>query len=310
MNYQHAQAPPAGVMIRPHRFNSNPETAADNAFQFVPSHLSAEVIAAQARAEFDAAVDALRGQGVKIHVFEDYGEHETPDSVFPNNWFSTHHGGRVAIYPMYSPSRRRERRADVIEMLKSDYRVQEIVDYSGLENDRLYLEGTGAMVFDHLERMAYVSRSNRADPIILERFCTTFGYEPMAFDTSDHAGRPIYHTNVIMSIATEYALICLDVISDEARRAEIAARLENSGRTVINLSREQIGEFAGNALEMTGQNHRVLAISERAAAALTREQTAVIERSARLLPLRIPTIELAGGSVRCMIAGVHLSARA
>lgn len=310
MNYQHAQAPPAGVMIRPHRFNSNPETAADNAFQFVPSHLNAEMVAAQARAEFDAAVDALRGQGVKIHVFEDYGEHETPDSVFPNNWFSTHHGGRVAIYPMYSPSRRRERRADVIEMLKSDYRVQEIVDYSGLENDRLYLEGTGAMVFDHLERMAYVSRSNRADPIILERFCTTFGYEPMAFDTSDHAGRPIYHTNVIMSIATEYALICLDVISDEARRAEIAARLENSGRTVINLSREQIGEFAGNALEMTGQNHRVLAISERAAAALTCEQTAVIERSARLLPLRIPTIELAGGSVRCMIAGVHLSARA
>lgn len=263
MNYQHAQAPSAGVMIRPHHFNSNPETAADNAFQFVPSHFAPEVVAAQARGEFDDAVYALRGEGVKIHVFEDYGEHETPDSVFPNNWFSTHHGGRVAIYPMYSPSRRRERRADVIEMLKSDYRVQEIVDYSGLENDRLYLEGTGAMVFDHLERMAYVSRSNRADPIILERFCTTFGYEPMAFDTSDHTGRPIYHTNVIMSIATEYALICLDVITDEIRRAEIAARLENSGRAVVNLSREQVGEFAGNALEMTGKSHRVLAISKR-----------------------------------------------
>ncbi|MEN9562760.1 MAG: hypothetical protein RIR73_1004, partial [Chloroflexota bacterium] len=252
MNYQHVQAPTAGVMIRPHRFTSNIETAADNAFQSVHSDLAPEVIAAQARDEFDLAVETLTHEGIKIHVFEDYGEHETPDSVFPNNWFSTHHGGRVAVFPMYSPSRRRERRHDVLEMLKSDYRVQEIVDYSGLEYDNLFLEGTGAMVFDHLERLAYVSKSNRADPIILERFCTTFGYEPMAFDTTDHNGRPIYHTNVIMSIATEYALICLDVIANPERRKEIEERLIASGRTVINLSHEQINEFAGNALEMTG----------------------------------------------------------
>ncbi len=309
MNYQHVQAPTAGVMIRPHHFTSNPETAADNAFQFVPSDLAPEVLAAQARDEFNKAVEQLTAEGVKIHVFEDFGEHETPDSVFPNNWFSTHHGGRVAIFPMYSPSRRRERRTDVIEMLKSDYRVQEVVDYSGLEYDKLFLEGTGAMVFDHLERMAYVGRSNRADPVILERFCTTFGYEPMAFDTSDHIGRPIYHTNVIMSIATEYALICLDVISDPQRRKEIEDRLTNSGRTVINLSREQVNEFAGNAYEMTGKANRVLALSERAAAALKKDQIKVIEKSAKLLPLHIPTIELAGGSVRCMIAGIHLTVR-
>lgn len=309
MNYQHVQAPTAGVMIRPHHFTSNPETAADNAFQFVPSELAPEVVAAQARDEFNVAVEKLSAEGVKIHVFEDFGEHETPDSVFPNNWFSTHHGGRVAVYPMYSPSRRRERRQDVIEMLKSDYRVQEVVDYSGLEYDKLFLEGTGAMVFDHLERMAYVGRSNRADPVILERFCTTFGYEPMAFDTSDHNGKPIYHTNVIMSIATEYALICLDIISDPQRRKEIEERLTNSGRTVINLSREQVNEFAGNALEMTGKNNRVLALSERAAASLKKDQIKVIEKSAKLLPLHIPTIELAGGSVRCMIAGIHLTAR-
>ncbi len=309
MNYQHVQAPTAGVMIRPHHFTSNPETAADNAFQFVPSDLAPEVLAANARDEFNKAVEQLTAEGVKIHVFEDFGEHETPDSVFPNNWFSTHHGGRVAIFPMYSPSRRRERRTDVIEMLKSDYRVQEVVDYSGLEYDKLFLEGTGAMVFDHLERMAYVGRSNRADPVILERFCTTFGYEPMAFDTSDHIGRPIYHTNVIMSIATEYALICLDVISDPQRRKEIEDRLTNSGRTVINLSREQVNEFAGNAYEMTGKANRVLALSERAAAALKKDQIKVIEKSAKLLPLHIPTIELAGGSVRCMIAGIHLTVR-
>ena len=309
MNYRHTQAPSAGVMIRPHHFTSNPETAADNAFQFVSTHLEPAVVAAQARAEFDQAVAQLTAEGVRIHVFDDFGHHETPDSVFPNNWFSTHQGGRVAIFPMYSPSRRRERRGDVIDMLKSTYRVQEVVDYSGLEYDNLFLEGTGAMVFDHLERLAYVSNSNRADPIILERFCTMFGYEPMAFATADSAGRPIYHTNVIMSIATEYALICLDVIANPQRRNEIAARLTNSGRTVIDISREQVNEFAGNALEMTGKQNRILALSERAAVALTHEQITIIEKSAKLLPLHIPTIELAGGSVRCMIAGIHLTAR-
>jgi hypothetical protein len=309
MHYQHVQSPTAAVMIRPHRFMSNPETAADNAFQFMPTDLAPEVVAMQARDEFDQAVDKLASEGIKIHVFDDTGDNETPDSVFPNNWFSTHHGGRIALFPMYSPNRRRERRQDVIEMLKKEYRVQEVVDYSGLELDKLYLEGTGAMVFDHLERLAYVGRSNRADPVILERFCTTFGYEPMAFDTFDNQGRPIYHTNVIMSIATEYALICLDMISDPDRRQEIKERLANSGRTVIDLSREQIKEFAGNAFEMTGSSQRVLAISERATSALRKDQVRIIEKSAKLLPLRIPTIELAGGSVRCMIAGIHLTAR-
>ncbi|MCB0100398.1 MAG: amidinotransferase [Anaerolineales bacterium] len=309
MNYQHVQSPTAGIMIRPHRFTSNIETAADNAFQSVHTDLLPDVISAQALNEFDKAVENLTNEGVNIHVFEDYGDRETPDSVFPNNWFSTHHGGRVALYPMYAPSRRRERRHDVIEMLKSVYRVQEVVDYSGLEYDNLFLEGTGAMVFDHLERVAYVGRSNRADPIILERFCTTFGYEPMAFDTTDHNGRPIYHTNVIMSIATEYAIICLDVVANSARRQEIEDRLTASGRMVINLSREQVNEYAGNALELTGTKYRVLALSERAAKALTKDQIKVIEKSAKLLPLHIPTIELAGGSVRCMIAGIHLTSR-
>lgn len=309
MNYRHAQAPSAGVMVRPHRFYLNPETADDNAFQARAAPLDTASVAVQARAEFDEAVERLTAAGVRIHVFDDFGQHDTPDSVFPNNWFSTHHGGRVAIYPMYSPSRRRERRADVIEMLKSAYRVQEVVDYAGLENDHLYLEGTGAMVLDHLERLAYVSSSHRADPIVLERFCTMFGYEPMAFSTADGRGQPIYHTNVIMSIATEYALVCLDVMTDLARRDEIAARLADSGRTVIALSRAQVAEYAGNALELTGTHHRVLALSERAAAALTSAQVRVIERSAALLPLRIPTIEQAGGSARCMIAGIHLTAR-
>jgi hypothetical protein len=229
--------------------------------------------------------------------------------VFPNNWFSTHHGGRIAIYPMFAPNRRRERRADVIELLKSTYRVQEVIDYSGLEYDNLFLEGTGAMVLDHLERVAYVANSFRADPVILERFCTAFGYEPMAFPTAGPDGRPIYHTNVLMGIASEYALVCLAAISDERRRDEVARRLADSGRTVLDLTFGQVADFAGNTIELTGSTGRLLALSQRAAAALTDEQRSVIEQSATLLPLTVPTIEYAGGSVRCMIAGVHLTPR-
>ncbi|REJ76704.1 MAG: amidinotransferase [Acidobacteria bacterium] len=295
-------------MVRPHRFHPNPETAADNAYQ--RSGTPGEDHSARARAEFDAAVRLLEGAGVRVHVFDDHSNAETPDSVFPNNWFSTHPGGHVAIYPMYATSRRRERRSDVIEMLKSEYRVQGVIDYSGMEWDGLYLEGTGAMVLDHVDRVAYVARSNRADPIVLERFCTHFGFEPLAFDTADHDGRPIYHTNVMLSIGTAYALIGLDLISDPGRRAEIRDRLAATGREVIELSGGQIGEFAGNAIELSGNGERVLALSTRAAASLRPEQVEAIERSARLLPIPVPTIELAGGSVRCMVAGVHLTPRA
>ncbi len=309
MNYRHIQAPTAAVMIRPHRFNSNPQTTADNAFQSVPTDLAPEIIAKNAIREFDQAVKTLRDAGVTIHVFDDFGERETPDSVFPNNWFSTHHGGRVALFPMYSRNRRRERRIDVIEMLKQTYRVQEVIDYSGLEQDNLFLEGTGSMVFDHFERIAYVSSSNRADPIVLERFCTMFGYEPMVFDTADSTGSSIYHTNVMMSIGTDYAMICLESITDRERRDEISLRLKNSGRAIIDLSYGQVREFAGNTLEMTGKNGRILALSSRALAALGTTQRETIEKSATLLPLDIPTIELAGGSVRCMIAGIHLTPR-
>lgn len=309
MNFRNVQAPTAVVMVRPHRFAVNPETLADNAFQVPARQSASEAVANAARNEFDDCVDALTAAGVGVHVFDDFGQLDTPDSVFPNNWFSTHHGGRIAIYPMYAPNRRRERRGDVIDLLKSQYRVQEVIDYSGLEYDDLFLEGTGAMVFDHLERVAYVARSHRADPVILERFCTAFGYEPMTFPTAGADGRPIYHTNVLLSIGTEYALVCLAAISDAHRRAEIAERLTDSGRTVLDLSFAQVADFAGNALELTGTAGHLLALSARAARALTPRQRQAIERSATLLPLPIPTIELAGGSVRCMLAGVHLTPR-
>ncbi|UWQ30549.1 citrulline utilization hydrolase CtlX [Leisingera sp. M523] len=300
------QAPSAVVMIRPHHFRSNPETKDDNAFQTL-ANTSAETASAQALAEFDGAVETLRGAGVTVHVFDDTTIN-TPDSVFPNNWFSTHAGGHVAVYPMFAENRRKERRWDVIELLKRDYRVQDVIDYSGLEQDGLSLEGTGAMVLDHIGRIAYTVKSNRADPILLERFCTHFNFEPMVFEAKDEAGRDVYHTNVLMGIGTDYALICLDMIVDPARRSQVAARLEETGRNVIDLTQDQIANFAGNALELTGKK-RILALSAKALDALRPDQIAEIERSAEPLPLTIPTIETAGGSVRCMLAGIHLSPR-
>lgn len=309
MSIHSFQAPGAVVMIRPHRFHPNPETAHDNGFQSGAGGRRAADIAAMAYAEAGAAAERLREAGVEVHLFEDHGERDTPDSVFPNNWFSTHGGGHVALYPMYSPNRRRERRGDVIEMLKAQYRVQDVIDYSGLEPDGLFLEGTGAMVLDHVERVAYTARSNRASEVMLERFCTHFNFEPLVFSTAGEGGQPTYHTNVMMCIATQFAMVGFGLITDPARRDQVRRRLAQSGRSVMELSLPQIASFAGNAMELTGKQGRVLALSSRAAESLTREQRRLIEKSARLLPLAVPTIELAGGSVRCMLAGIHLSKR-
>lgn len=302
------QAPSAVIMIRPHNFHPNAETARDNGFQTeVPEGASGH-LAVQAKAEVTTAVQTLREAGVQVHLFDDPRD-DRPDAVFPNNWFSTHPGGHVAVYPMYSPNRRIERRADVLEMLKHRYRVQDIIDYSGLEQDGLFLEGTGAMVLDHVERVAYAARSKRTSEVLLERFCTHFNYEPMVFDAYDADGVPIYHTNVLMCIGTDVALIGLQTIHDGARRDELRARLAQGGREIVELTQEQIANFAGNAIELQSKGGRLLAMSTRAYDALSPAQRQKIETHLKILPLDIPTIEMAGGSVRCTIAGIHLSQR-
>ncbi|MFK5926857.1 MAG: arginine deiminase-related protein [Desulfuromusa sp.] len=303
------QAPGSVVVIRPHRFHPNPETASDNAFQRTDGNRSHKQMAEDAYREVSEAAIQLEKNGVRVHIFEDRGEKETPDSVFPNNWFSTHPGGHIAVYPMYSPSRRRERRYDILEILKAEYRVQDIIDYSCLEYDDIFLEGTGAMVLDHIDRVAYTARSNRADPIALERFCTHFNFEPMAFDAADSQGRLIYHTNVMMCIGTDFAMVGFDMVRDQPRRDEIHSRLQGMGRDIIELSNYQIDEFSGNAIELFTGDRRILAMSSRAAAALTPVQKNIIEKSAKIVPLSVPTIELAGGSIRCMLAGIHLTRR-
>ncbi len=292
----------------------NHATAADNAFQAqVPEGQTDAETSAKALAEMDAVADALREAGVRVHVFAD-ADHTRPDSVFPNNWLSTHAGGTVAVYPMYASNRRHERRADVLEMLKSSYRVQTIVDYSGLEPDGIFLEGTGAMVLDHMSRVAYTAESHRADTHVLERFCTDFGYEPMAFQAVDSDGVPVYHTNVIACIGTDVAMIALEMIRNEQRRAEVRERLTVNGRKLVELTEKQVHEFAGNAVELCGRTpdgrrNYVMAMSSQARRSLRPDQVAVIEESCTIVDVDIPTIELAGGSVRCMIAGIHLDRR-
>lgn len=309
-----AQAPSAVVLVRAERFLPNPATAADNAFQSdLPAGQTDVETSAKALAEMDALADALRAAGVRVHVFSDE-DHTRPDSVFPNNWLSTHAGGMVAVYPMYASNRRHERRADVLEMLKSDYRVQTIVDYSGLEPDGIFLEGTGAMVLDHVSRVAYTARSHRADTHVLERFCTDFNYEPMAFDAVDSDGVPVYHTNVMGCVGTDVALFALEMIPDKQRREQVRERLSVNGRRVVEITEEQVRQFAGNAVELcgrtaTGKRHYIMAMSQSARRSLRPDQVAAIEESCSIVAVDIPTVELAGGSVRCMIAGVHLDRR-
>ncbi|WP_317054315.1 citrulline utilization hydrolase CtlX [Roseovarius rhodophyticola] len=300
------QAPSSVVMVRPHHFAVNSETF-DNAFQSATPSSADD--ATRAYRELTEAADILRSHGVDVLLF-DGEDPRTPDCVFPNNWFSTHTGGHIAVYPMMAPNRRLERRADVLDMLKTNFRVQDVMDYSGLEHDGLYLEGTGAMVLDHVDRIAYAVESERTSQIALERFCTHFNYEPMAFRAADAQGRAVYHTNVLMCIATEFVLIGSSMIEQTARRDEVLQRLSQSGRSVIELTEDQISKFAGNAIELQGASGRILALSETALNALDADQKALISDSATLVSLSIPTIELSGGSVRCTIAGIHLTPRA
>ena len=300
------QSAKAVVMIRPFRFYPNPETAADNAFQREVEATDADAISKAAQTEFDQAVESLRGAGVTVHVFEDTASPEKPDAVFPNNWFSTHPDGRVALYPMYSPTRRNERRRDVIDELGKIYRITALVDYSSYEQRGLHLEGTGSLVLDYVNRIAYVSLSKRSDRVLVERFCQDFNFEPVLFESLGDDGRPIYHTNVMMCIGSEFALVGLDMIADPGQRETVRRRLESSGKKVIELKRDQIANFAGNALELRNDSEKLLVLSSRAAEALTSEQRKEIEQHARLLPLALPTIELAGGSARCMLASIHL----
>lgn len=298
--------PRAVVMVRPHAFSPNPETAWDNHFQANEVAVTAD-LALSAYQEVTEAVRLLAAEGVDVHLFEDRST-KRPDAVFPNNWFSTHPDGRIAVYPMAVPNRRAERREDVLALLKQRYRVTEVIDYSAWEFEACYLEGTGAMVLDHENRVAFAARSHRLDPRLFSRFCEAFDYQPCLFRSEDDHGFAVYHTNVMLCVAQHFALVGLDWVT-AGDREHLLRRLRLGGRVVIALSPAQIGAFAGNALELSVGTESLLALSTTAYAALTVDQKEQIEQTTRLVPLNVPTIEMAGGSVRCMLAGIHLPSR-
>jgi len=297
------------VMIRPHAFGPNPQTVASNAFQ-QPADQPTDALREQALREFDGLASALRDHGVRPIVFDDTVEPVTPDAVFPNNWISFHADGRVFLYPMEAPVRRAERRMDIIDTLSAEhgFGVREIVDLSGLENDGSYLEGTGSMVLDRVNRMAYAALSSRTHHDALAKFAQRAGYEITAFDASDANGRPVYHTNVVMAIGTQFAIVCAEAIGDADKRADVLGRLAATSRAVIKIDMAQMYRFAGNMLELrAADGTAIVALSQNAHDSLTTAQRERISTFGRLLPVDIATIErIGGGSVRCMLAEVFL----
>ena len=297
------------LMIRPVRFESNPQTAESNRFQG-RMDASAEEQQQAARAEFDGLVSALRDGGIEVLVFDDMPEPHTPDSIFPNNWVSFHADGRVVLYPMEAANRRLERRPDIIERLGDDhgFAVSEVVDLSAHENDGQYLEGTGSMVLDRIGHVAYACLSSRTHHGPLGDFAQRLNYEVVSFDAVDRDGIPIYHTNVLMNVGEELAVICDAAIPRDEQRAAVLQRLRDSGREIISLDFDQLDAFAGNMLELRNVNgDRVVAMSQQAFDSLNDEQRRVLQDNGGILNAPIDTIEAsAGGSVRCMLAEVHL----
>jgi len=297
------------MMVRPHRFGPNEQTAASNALQ-KPPDTSPGQLRERALAEFDAMVGTLRGAGVDVIVFEDTDEPAKPDAVFPNNWISLHADGRVFLYPLEAVARRAERRADIVESLSTErgFRVTEIVDLSPLESRSLYLESTGSMVLDRVNHVAYAALSSRTHIDALGDFAHRADYEIAAFDARDSAGAAIYHTNVMMALGRAFAVICADAIGDRDKRDAILAKLAADGREVIEISQEQVGCFAGNLLEVENDSgDPVVVLSDTALDTLTDAQRERIAQCGRLLPIDVRTIEhVGGGSVRCMLAEVFL----
>ena len=297
------------MMIRPARFESNPLTAASNRFQGKSSS-SPEEQHAIALGEFDGLTAALREAGIEVIVIDDTVEPHTPDAIFPNNWISMHADGRVVLYPMEAENRRTERRHDIIDYLDKHARrqVTEVVDLSAHEDAGHFLEGTGSMVLDRANRVAYACISSRTHLDPLGEFAQRMGYDVVAFDAVDSGGVPIYHTNVLMNVGEQLAVICAEAIPRDEQRNAVLARLRETGHDILELTYAQLDAFAGNMLELRNDNgERVLAMSQQAYDSLNEEQRATLAANARIVKAPIDYIESsAGGSVRCMLAEVHL----
>ena len=297
------------LMIRPIRFESNPMTAGSNVFQG-RSTATPEEQQEAAILEFDALVDALRSAGINVIVENDTPDPHTPDSIFPNNWVSFHGDGRVVLYPMEAPNRRTERRADIIDRLANQhgFQITEVLDLSEHEDAEHFLEGTGSMVLDRSNKIAYACLSTRTQLDPLGDFAQRMDYDVVSFDAVDRTGIPIYHTNVLMNVGEAVAVICDAAIARDEQRAAVLARLRDTGHDIVHLSYDQLDAFAGNMLELRNTDgDRVLAMSTQAWESLDASQRATLQANAKIVRSPIDNIEnSAGGSVRCMLAEVHL----
>jgi hypothetical protein len=300
------------LMIRPVSFRMNEQTAVNNYYQKVLENITAETVQLNALQEFDAFVTKLQFIGVNVIVVNDRKEEDTPDSIFPNNWISFHQNGDIALYPMFAENRRLERREDILDILEEKgFLINNIIDYTSAEDEQIYLEGTGSLLLDRVNKKAYCALSPRAEEDLFIEFCEDFEYTPVPFianQTVDGKRFPIYHTNVMMALAETFAIICLDSIDDKKERKNILKHLKEDGKEVIEITEAQVNNFAGNMLQVLGNNDtRFLIMSSAAYKSLTKTQIDRIEKHCKILHSSLDTIEACGGgSARCMMAEVFL----
>ena len=297
------------LMIRPVDFSMNQETAVNNYFQR-HSHLQSSYINSNAKREFDDFVRVLDDAGIETFVYQDKEEIEAPDSIFPNNWVSFHENGNLALYPMFAQNRRRERREDIILDLESKgFVFNQIYDYTAAENENQFLEGTGSLILDRVHRKAYCALSPRVSEDLLIEFCEDFEYLPIAFEafqTVNGQRLAIYHTNVMMCVGTDIAVVCMNSIDKKAHKKLVSKSLEEDGKTIINISQRQLKSYAGNMLEVNNKKgDKFLVMSSQAYQSLTQDQIKSIEKHLQILHSPLNTIEtLGGGSARCMMAEI------
>jgi hypothetical protein len=300
-------------MIRPAAFGFNEETAANNYFQSDLNNSKEAPIALRvqqkALAEFDKMVYMLRNNDIDVLVIDDTIEPAKPSAIFPNNWLSTSPEGIVAVFPMYAPNRRPEKRDDILKMLAEKFLVKDVQDWSEFEAEGRFLEGTGSMVMDHDNKMIYAAVSERTNLSVLEKFASANSYQAIVFLATDKEGRPVYHTNVVMAMGEKFCVLCEEAIDEEWELIAVRQLLESTGHNIIPITREQMQRFAGNMLEVKNKKgDNILILSRAAFDSLCKEQKQMLEAYAKLLPIPVPTIEQAeGGSVRCMIAEIFLT---
>ena len=299
------------LMIRPVNFRMNEQTAVNNYFM-EEMDLKDKSINEKAQEEFDAFVTVLRSKGVNVIVVEDTKEPDTPDSIFPNNWVSFHTSGTVAVYPMFAENRRKERRDDIFDVLEQHgFKINEIIDYTAAEEEGFFLEGTGSILKDRVNQKAYCALSERADEELFIEYCEDFDCFPVIFNANQTVNGerlPIYHTNVMMAMAENFAVICLDSIDDKKERKNVVQHLKNDGKEIIEITEEQMHHFAGNMLQVIGANdQRLMVMSSQAYHSLSPAQIKNIEKHCEIVHSSLDTIETCGGgSARCMMAEVFL----